>query len=444
MKLGEMLIADGRITEAQLQEALAQQARDGGRLGTVLVELEMIALDALTVYLGLELGIPIATGAMLERAKRAAVRLLSPEQAYRYKCVPLVIQDRQLIGAVEDPHDFETLDALARVTGYRVIPRVAPEIRIYYYVERYYGIPRPARFLVFGDEPRGAVAPVDDALPAPPLPGLPPVPVQPVNAPTPSPVLRRRRPTAGIAADAFDDVESRAGSMADGDGEPEVEITEGPPAPMESQEDLELDAEDLIIELEADDDDIAEEAPKADAAPSLGGHTERMPTVDYVAISADEAVAQMEAATERSDIAAAIMSFATGLFDVAALFIVRDHMAFGWKGTGAAGTDRVDCLLIPLDAPSVFQAALSRDDLLFHDAPAPSTVHQYLFKVLRCPQPARVSCAAITIGKRVVNMLYGHRSTRAELDDTEVDGLRRVSRAAAEAYVRLIAKRKSS
>ncbi|MCA9679411.1 MAG: hypothetical protein KC464_30555, partial [Myxococcales bacterium] len=81
---------------------------------------------------------------------------------------------------------------------------------------------------------------------------------------------------------------------------------------------------------------------------------------------------------------------------------------------------------------------------LFHDAPAPSTVHQYLFKVLRCPQPARVSCAAITIGKRVVNMLYGHRSTRAELDDAEVDGLRRVSRAAAEAYVRLIAKRKSS
>ena len=86
----------------------------------------------------------------------------------------------------------------------------------------------------------------------------------------------------------------------------------------------------------------------------------------------------------------------------------------------------------------------SRLQIALHWLAALLIVHQYLFKVLRCPQPARVSCAAITIGKRVVNMLYGHRSTRAELDDAEVDGLRRVSRAAAEAYVRLIAKRKSS
>ena len=80
----------------------------------------MVDLEALTVYLGLELGIPIATGAMLERAKRAAVRLLQPAQAFKHKCVPLVVQDRQLIAAIEDPHDFAILDALASITGYRV------------------------------------------------------------------------------------------------------------------------------------------------------------------------------------------------------------------------------------------------------------------------------------------------------------------------------------
>src|SRR5215470_15803831 len=138
MKLGEMLVRDGRLSEAQLESALKYQARDGGRIGTVLFELGLIDLDALTVYLGLELGIPIATGAMFERAKRSAVRLLNSEQAQRFKCVPLIVQDRQLIAAVEDPHDFDNIDALAYLTGYRVIPRVAPEIRIYYYVERYY------------------------------------------------------------------------------------------------------------------------------------------------------------------------------------------------------------------------------------------------------------------------------------------------------------------
>ena len=69
--------------------------------------------------------------------------------------MPLVVQDRQLIAAIEDPHDFATLEALAQLTGYRVLPRVAPEVRIYYYIERYYGVARPARFVKFGDSPRG-------------------------------------------------------------------------------------------------------------------------------------------------------------------------------------------------------------------------------------------------------------------------------------------------
>ncbi|HEY0987969.1 MAG TPA: hypothetical protein VGD80_12985, partial [Kofleriaceae bacterium] len=219
MKLGEMLVRDGRLTEAQLGSALGFQARDGARLGTVLVEHGMVDLEALTVYLGLELGIPIATGAMLERAKRAAVRLLQPAQAFKHKCVPLVVQDRQLIAAIEDPHDFATLEALTSITGYRVLPRVAPELRIYYYIERYYGVARPARFLKFGDSPRGDEGAVDAGLPAPPLPGLPPVPASPIVAPGPRPRLRSVK-----LAKWFDDSEAR-----------------------------ELEAEDLSDTLDADD-----------------------------------------------------------------------------------------------------------------------------------------------------------------------------------------------
>ena len=427
MKLGEMLIRDGRITEGQLQEALARQGKDGGRLGTVLYESRLIDLDALTVYLGLELGIPIATGAMLERAKRAAVRLLTPEQAYRYKCVPLVIQDRQLIAAVEDPHDFETLDALSRLTGYRVIPRVAPEVRVYYYVERYFGIPRPARFLVFGNEPRGQVAPLDASLPSSPLPGLPPVNAAPITAPTPAPVLRRRRSTR-LPADAFTDVESRPG------GPPEVV--------PETQEALELEAEDLLIELESDDAVPADAAPKASETPNLPATTERIVKTEYVPITVTEALARMAGASERGDVAEAVMCFAAGIFDVSALLIVRDNLALGWKSSGAPGSDRVDCVLVPLDAPSVFQAAVRSDDQYFHDSPAPSTVHQYFWKVLRVPAPQVATVTVVSIGKRVVNLLYGHRAARPELTDGEVADVRDVIKAAAETYVRLIAKSK--
>src|SRR5947207_12764554 len=132
MKLGAMLVRYGRLTPAQIEGAVAQQARVGGRLGTVLVEMRLLDADTLTVYLGLELGIPIATRAAMERAKRAAVRLLTPELAERFLCVPLVLQDRQLIAAIRDPHDLLALDELATATGCRVIPRVAPEVRLYY------------------------------------------------------------------------------------------------------------------------------------------------------------------------------------------------------------------------------------------------------------------------------------------------------------------------
>jgi hypothetical protein len=243
MKLGEMLVRDGRLTEPQLELALKYQARDGGRLGTVLVEHGFVDLEALTVYLGLELGIPIATGAMLERAKRAAVRLLQPAQAFKHKCIPLVVQDRQLITAIEDPHDFGTLEALNQITGYRVLPRVTPEVRIYYYIERYYGVPRPARYLKFGDTPRGDEGAIDTGLPAPPLPGLPPVPASPVVAPGPRPRLRSTK-----MQKMFDDSEA-----------------------------LELEAEDLIDTLDADAEAPAEAAPIAETPPAPSAPTYTRP-----------------------------------------------------------------------------------------------------------------------------------------------------------------------
>ena len=405
MKLGEMLVRDGRLTEAQLADALGFQARDGGRLGTVLVEHDMVDLEALTVYLGLELGIPIATGAMLERAKRAAVRLLHPSQAFKHKCVPLVVQDRQLIAAIEDPHDFATLDALAAITGYRVLPRVAPELRIYYYIERYYGVARPARFQIFGDSPRGDEAAHDAGLPAPPLPGLPPVPASPITAPGPRPRLR-----SAMLAKAFDDSEA-----------------------------LELEAEDLIDTLDADDAALAEAAPSAaPLAPSAPITAPRPASISiHPPIAADVALRELARATDRNRIVDVLLGYAAATFDAAVVFTVRDQFAFGWKALGdLPGHANVEHLLIPLGAPSVVQAAVAAETGVFHGPLAPSTVNAYFYKVMHCAEPELVTAGAITIGKRVVNVLYGHSQALTPL---QLEVLEQVCRMAAEAYARLIA-----
>jgi hypothetical protein len=175
----------------------------------------------------------------------------------------------------------------------------------------------------------------------------------------------------------------------------------------------------------------------------MSSPTERIQRIEYVPITPDEALRRMADATERGDVAEAIMSFAAGIFDASALFIIRDNLAFGWKSSGAPGSDRIDCVLIPLDAPSMFQAAVLADDQSFHDAPAPSTVHSYFFKVLRVPQPTRTTVTVVSIGRRVVNLLYGHRAVRPELTDGEVADVRDGTAAAAAAYVRLIASKKA-
>jgi hypothetical protein len=405
MKLGEMLVRDGRLSEPQLAAALGFQARDGARLGTILVEHGFIDLEALTVYLGLELGIPIATGAMLERAKRAAVRLLQPAQAFKHKCVPLVVQDRQLIAAIEDPHDFATLEALGATTGYRVLPRVAPELRIYYYIERYYGVARPARFVKFGDSPRGDEAAVDAGLPAPPLPGLPPVPAAPIAAPGPRPRLRSIK-----LVKLFDDSEA-----------------------------LELEAADLIDSLDADADAPAEATPNAAPLrpsipiPVIGGAPAFAPTP----ISADIALRELARAADRNRIVEILLGYAAATFDAAVVFAVRDNFAFGWRAIGdLPGHANVENVLVPLEAPSVVQAAIAAEGGVFHGPLAPSTVNSYVYRVLGCAEPPLVTAGAIAIGKRVVNVLYGHAPALSPL---QLHVLSQLCSSAAEAYARLIA-----
>jgi len=389
--------------------ALGYQARDGGRLGTVLVEHGFVDIEALTVYLGLELGIPIATGAMLERAKRAAVRLLQPAQAFKHKCVPLVVQDRQLIAAIEDPHDFATLEALTSITGYRVLPRVAPELRIYYYIERYYGVARPARFSKFGDSPRGAEGAVDAGLPAPPLPGLPPVPAAPIAAPGPGPHLRSVKLTK-----MFDDSEA-----------------------------LELEAEDLIDTLDADDAAPAEAAPSATPLQPSAPIATRLPSSPPIApaqLTPDLALRELAQATDRNRIVEVLLGYASATFDAAVVFAVRDNLAFGWRAFGELpGYAHVEHLLIPLEAPSVVQAAIAAEDHVFHGSLAPSTVNSHLYKVLGCAEPPIVTAGAITIGKRVVNVLYGHAPSLSPL---QLTALKQICKSAAEAYARLIAGKK--
>ncbi len=148
-RIGELLLLRGLITEAQLEKALALQLVQGARIGTNLVELEALSLDALASALGAQHGAAVATDAMLREVREEARVIVPGSICVRYGVIPLRLEaGTQLHLAMLDPHRLDVVDELAGVLGMSVIhPYVVPELRLHHYLYVHYRISRPARFL---------------------------------------------------------------------------------------------------------------------------------------------------------------------------------------------------------------------------------------------------------------------------------------------------------
>jgi hypothetical protein len=177
MKLGTLLLREAAISLGQLEAALRTQVLYGGRLGTNLVELGFLDLDSLGIYLAEVAGVPAATQNLFENASPVLIEDFGPERAERYGAFPLHISGDplSLAAAMIDPLDSDGAHQLAEEWGTPVIPHVAPELRLLYYLERHYGISRKQRFVRTGT--RRAPPPSEDRRRSQPAGGLviPPV-----------------------------------------------------------------------------------------------------------------------------------------------------------------------------------------------------------------------------------------------------------------------------
>ncbi|GMU01434.1 hypothetical protein KH5H1_55540 [Corallococcus caeni] len=128
MRLGELLVKDGLVSAAAVEEALESQVVHGGRLGTNLVELGLLSEPDLAKALGKLHNCAYASGEMVPDPK--AVALVHPNEADDKEFLPMRADATRLSVAVVNPHDFPTLDAIAFKTGKRVVPVVIPEFRM--------------------------------------------------------------------------------------------------------------------------------------------------------------------------------------------------------------------------------------------------------------------------------------------------------------------------
>jgi hypothetical protein len=151
-RLGERLLAAGLLTHEQLEQALRAQVVWGGRLGTNLVELNCLELDALATALGKQRALPPAHSKHFDRADPALQQALAPELAARYSVIPLLrFGTPAKIAVVSiDPLSHDARAEIADAFGLQadqIVPSIAAEMRVRYHLERIYGIRRAARFL---------------------------------------------------------------------------------------------------------------------------------------------------------------------------------------------------------------------------------------------------------------------------------------------------------
>ncbi len=125
-KLGDLLLAQGVISEQDLTQALEAQKSGQKRLGETLVELKILSGQVLVESVARQLGV---RGCVLQPGlvdPRAAA-LLERDEARQLKALPLFLVEGRLTVAMAEPQSLPTIDRLAQLTGCVIKPVLALE-----------------------------------------------------------------------------------------------------------------------------------------------------------------------------------------------------------------------------------------------------------------------------------------------------------------------------
>jgi hypothetical protein len=147
LKLGELLIREGIITQVQLDEALKCHVIFGIKLGSSLIELGYVQEDVLMALLSRKLGVPSVSHSELNEVPPEVIGRLSPAVAEKFRVIPIRLENKCLHVAMSDPTDFKAQDELSFITGNIIIPNIAPDIQLFYALEKYYGVRLDHRYV---------------------------------------------------------------------------------------------------------------------------------------------------------------------------------------------------------------------------------------------------------------------------------------------------------
>ena len=132
-----MLVQAGRLTEEQLEQALAQQKRSRKKLGELLVEMKLVDEAAVLKCLGQRLGVP-AVKLRAGLVDPLIVDTIDKDIAERNLILPMFKVEDALTVAMAEPQALLVVDDLERSTGLRILPVIALAQNIEEFIKKYY------------------------------------------------------------------------------------------------------------------------------------------------------------------------------------------------------------------------------------------------------------------------------------------------------------------
>jgi hypothetical protein len=125
-RIADILIEDGLLLPAQLDEAVALQKQQGGRLLKILTDKQFVSDQDMAFSMGRCLSTPPVNLPKL-RVPEEILNLIPREMAKAHKLVPIARLDTKLFVAMADPTNVLAVDDLKRRVQMEIVPMIATE-----------------------------------------------------------------------------------------------------------------------------------------------------------------------------------------------------------------------------------------------------------------------------------------------------------------------------
>lgn len=395
-KLGQMLIEKGRITGEQLIRAIQSQRALGGRLGTCLLEMEVLGEEELLDVLAEQLRVPPVGVEDLRVIEPEILEIVPKKMAHRFQAVPFALGDDTLEVATLQVRNLGFLDELRYLTDRRVIPHIANEVRIFEALQKHYQLEIPRRYHHLLDR------------------------------------LNRARFMWDESAQILlgDD-----GSVSWTDPDEAFgEVVHSPSARRKAPADRPGPAR-------PDQQTASQTAPVPTT--SSGGSDRRAAGDTWPAgvLSLEQVDHLLDNEGDPSRVAEVVLRYAAQSFSRSALFQVRKGKIYGWMARGEDVDKKLfRALEIPLAQPSLF-LNLSKGTPLHLGALPPMPAHRQLALAWGGDLPSECLMIPIRVRGNMVSVLYGDRGPLG-LHGVDVDLFRRLAARAAEALELCILRKK--